>query len=397
MSVGRTVGVIAAGIVGVVLGGTAMLAIQGGAVTPRGGPGSVRGGSPDPIERRPEAPDALLAWTPGRMPAGFRSTAERLDAVEDVTVVRSGTAWMTSSRSHDGSVVDRPPKRLAIPIEVAGVDLGSYRPFLPPGERRGLEDLRGRSVFLGESSARLRRLGTGATLRFGGVAVTVVGILPDELVGAHEVLASTGTARLLGVTRPRYALIAPRQQVRSRALSRALQSLIPGPMQIRRPGETPYFRQGDAVLPPVSLKELFGEFAARPAPHGYLQVDTSWEREHLATRHVPLLGKIRCNRGIFPQLIGALREIRRQGLGHLIHSSDGCYSPRFINRDPGLGVSHHAWGIAFDVNAAENPFGGVPRQDRRLVEIFRDWGFTWGGGWIVPDAMHFEYQRPPAR
>jgi len=394
---GRAIGVIAAGVAGIVLGATAMLAIQGTAVTPRGGPGSVRAVQPDSIERRPEAPDALLAWTPGRMPSGFRSAAERLNAVENVTVVRSGTAWMTSSRSDNGPLVDHPRKRLAIPMEVAGVDPGSYRPFVPPGERRGVEELGGRSVFLGESSARLRRLGPGATLRFGGVEVEVAGILPDELVGAHEVLASTKTARRLGVTRPRYALIDPRQHVRDRALTRALQSLTPGPMQIRRPGETPYFRQGDAVLPPVSLKELFGEFAARPSPHGYLQIDPDWERAHLATKRVPLLGKIRCNRGIFPQLIGALREIRRQGLGHLIHSSDGCYSPRFINRDPGLGLSHHAWGIAFDLNAAENPFGGVPRQDRRLVEIFRDWGFTWGGGWIVPDAMHFEYQRPPTR
>ncbi len=381
MSPGRSLGLIAAGLVGVVVGGTAMLAIQGTAAVPRGGPGAIRD-TAVVVERRPEAPDTVLAWVPGRMPAGFRSGAERLSAVEHATVVRSGTAWMTSSRADDGSPVDRPAGRLAIPLEVAGVDLGSYQPFVPPGERRGLEALRsGRSVLLGESSARLRDLGVGATLRFGTLAVTVAGILPDELVGAHEVLASMKTARNLGVTRPRYGLIDPREHVRDRALSRALQTLVPGPMQIRRPGETPYFRQGDAVLPPVSLKELFGEFAARPAPNGYLRIDADWEREHLATRRVPLLGKIRCNRGIFPQLIGALREIRRQGLGHLIHSSDGCYSPRFINRDPGLGLSHHSWGVAFDVNAAENPFGGVPRQDRRLVEIFRDWGFTWGGGW----------------
>jgi hypothetical protein len=27
-----------------------------------------------------------------------------------------------------------------------------------------------------------------------------------------------------------------------------------------------------------------------------------------------------------------------------------------------------------------------------LVAIFRRWGFTWGGRWMRPDGMHFEFQ-----
>jgi hypothetical protein len=34
-------------------------------------------------------------------------------------------------------------------------------------------------------------------------------------------------------------------------------------------------------------------------------------------------------------------------------------------------------------------------QDPRLVEIFQQWGFTWGGQWLVSDPAHFEYVRPP--
>jgi D-alanyl-D-alanine carboxypeptidase len=27
--------------------------------------------------------------------------------------------------------------------------------------------------------------------------------------------------------------------------------------------------------------------------------------------------------------------------------------------------------------------------------VFERWGFTWGGRWLVPDGMHFEFLRFP--
>ena len=67
----------------------------------------------------------------------------------------------------------------------------------------------------------------------------------------------------------------------SASLRRLLRPLLPndlgvfGRVQVRAPGETPYFRAGDAVLPPVLLKALFGEFAARhvKGQPGSLEVD----------------------------------------------------------------------------------------------------------------------------
>jgi hypothetical protein len=32
-------------------------------------------------------------------------------------------------------------------------------------------------------------------------------------------------------------------------------------------------------------------------------------------------------------------------------------------------------------------------MDPRLIEIMERWGLAWGGRWIVPDGMHFEYLR----
>ena len=69
----------------------------------------------------------------------------------------------------------------------------------------------------------------------------------------------------------------------------------------------------------------------------------------------------------------------------------GCYSARFINRVPGSRLSHHAWGIALDLNVAENAYSTSPDIDRRLVNRFEEHGFTWGGDWLVPDGMHFEW------
>jgi hypothetical protein len=57
--------------------------------------------------------------------------------------------------------------------------------------------------------------------------------------------------------------------------------------------------------------------------------------------------------------------------------------------------SFHAYGAAIDINAPENPFGGIPTQDQRLVAVMEQWGFNWGGNFLVPDGMHFEYLQPP--
>jgi hypothetical protein len=36
-------------------------------------------------------------------------------------------------------------------------------------------------------------------------------------------------------------------------------------------------------------------------------------------------------------------------------------------------------------------------MDRRVVAVFTSLGFQWGGEWLIPDGMHFEYlTAPPA-
>jgi hypothetical protein len=152
------------------------------------------------------------------------------------------------------------------------------------------------------------------------------------------------------------------------------------------------------VLPPVQIKLLFGEFAAKPDPSrpGYLLVEPTWERSHIATEWVPILGRITCNVALFPQIRGVMRELIADGLADSVHSYSGCYARRYSNRDPSQAISHHTWGIAIDLNVPENLYGATPHQDPRLVRAFERWGFIWGGTFVLPDGMHFEYRRPPA-
>ncbi len=389
--------VASAGIAGLLAGAVLTLSIQGDASIPEHAP---RLAAPHDAFAMPERPDTFLAWTAGGLPEGFAAAARATEEIRRLVVVASDTAWLTRSINQGGEVVDDPPQTFAIPLEVAAVDPDAYAPFLPPADRGVTVALQRGQAILGESSAKLRGLGPGAELRFGKATVQVAAILPDELVGAHEVLVSRETGSRLGVSRDRYALLVPRTESSVRSLTKTLRRVLPPGtlLRLRAPGDTPYFRQGDAVLPPVIIKELFGEFAAKPRPGqpGFLTLDPVWVRTHITTERVPLLGDVTCNVALFPQIRGAIGELVDRGLSDTVTSFSGCYAARRVNRIPTAGISHHSWGIALDINVPQNPFGSTPNQHPRMVAAFERWGFIWGGSFIQPDGMHFEYRRPPA-
>jgi D-alanyl-D-alanine carboxypeptidase-like protein len=351
-------------------------------------------------------PATFLAWVPNGLPDGFGFHAAGLEGVVGETTVAEDNVWLRRSWSSYGAVVDAPRAPLAIPIDAMGVDPTTFARFLPPEDRSIADDLALGEGVLGATSAKLRGLGPGATLEFaGGVRVRIAAVLPDQVVGASELMVSRQTGAAIGIHKDRFLLlqVSPGSGSSPGALTKKLRALLPTTLgidrrvQVRAPGDTPYLRAGDAVMPPVLLKSLFGEFAARPAPGnpGYLQIQPSWERTNLVTEPVPLLGPVTCNRAIIPQLRGAMAELRRRGIGSLVRTYDGCFAPRFINRDPSAMISHHAWGVAIDLNAGTNVYGSPPHQDPRLVRVMQRWGFTWGGNFIVPDGNHFEYRRSP--
>jgi hypothetical protein len=401
---GRKIGAVlraaSAAAVGLVLGAVGSLVLQGsGRPLEPGAPAQPLHPALPELRGARTPPDTFLVWSYGGLPEGFGRRLRREPWVRRAVVVRSDDTWLTGSVSADGRIVDDPPRRLAIPFEAAAVDPSDYAWFLPPADRGVTRALAAGQGVLGTSSAALRGLGPGAVLGFGDVRVEVAAVLPDELVGANEVLVSREVGAAIGVRRARYALLEPRRDMGAREVARRIGPLFPRgtPFQVRAPGDTPYLRHGDAVLPPVRIKMLFGEFAARPDPDrpGYLLVDPAWVKEHIVTARVPLLGEITCNAALVPQIEGAMRELIRLGYGDLVRTYHGCYSPRHILRDPTANLSHHAWGIAFDINLSGNAFGEPPHQDPHLVRVLERWGFIWGGRFIVPDGNHFEYRRPP--
>jgi hypothetical protein len=150
-----------------------------------------------------------------------------------------------------------------------------------------------------------------------------------------------------------------------------------------------------AVLSGASVSDAVGTFTYTPHANGTVTPDSDWVREFIRTEQVPILGSVTCNKGMLPQLRGALTEIVQRGLAAKIHRNEyaGCYYPRFIARDPAKGLSLHSWGIAVDLNVPGNQRGTVGEMDRQVVSIFKKYGFAWGGDWNYTDPMHFEMAR----
>ncbi len=143
------------------------------------------------------------------------------------------------------------------------------------------------------------------------------------------------------------------------------------------------------VLPTALVKEMFGDFQIKERDGVWITTEPEWREENIQNKRMPILGITRCHRLMWEPLEGALNQILDEGLEEYLiieewKSSGGCYAPRRINRfDAGGSISRHAWGIAIDINTKS----GYPP---RVVEIFNDWGFAWGGTWTSPDEMHFE-------
>jgi D-alanyl-D-alanine carboxypeptidase len=394
-------------VLGLAVGGGTMLAVQrapdppGSVATPgsSAAPSPTVTGMPTPTGPAAPADRVLLVWSPGRLPEGLAGRVGRVPGVRAVTVVRGGLLGLAGSVDADGRPVDRPRPGTTIPLEAIGFDPATYPALLPASARAAFAGLRPGEALLGATSARLRRLGPGGRLRLGpgpegrGRWLTVAGVVDDDLVGAAEVAVTVAGAGTVGVSTDRY-LLAAYSGGRAAVAGRVRRALPPRlPVRLRGPGETPFFRAGDAVLPQAMVKERFGEFAWRKGPADSFVQDPAWQAAHLATARVPVLGRVRCNRALVPALAGAMGELRQRGLARLVDPGAyaGCWNPRLTRG--GSGVSRHAWGAAVDLNVAGNPTGLASAQDPRLVEVMERWGFTWGGRWLVPDPAHFEWLR----
>ncbi|HEY6414768.1 MAG TPA: M15 family metallopeptidase, partial [Acidimicrobiales bacterium] len=349
----------------------------------------------------PEAtPSVLLAWSrsgAGRgLDPGLEPAAVGFPGVGATSLVRAGGLDLVGSRDMEGGPVDALAPGWAISLDAAAVDPARHADFVPVADRAAIAGLRPGNAVLGRTSASLRRLAVGGVIELtGGGSVMVSGVVEEASIGGAELAVDVPTGERLGLTTPRYLLVAYRGDRAAledhlRAASR------PGTVvRFRGPGETHYLRHADAVLPQAQIKARFGEFSYRAGASGEFEQDPGWQTANVVTRRVPILGTVRCHRAIVDALVGALTDIEKAGLAGLVEQAgyDGCFNPRFVAGSDS--VSRHAWGVAFDMGFGSNPTGLESVQDPRLVEIFRRWGFTSGDSWLVPDAGHFEFVAPP--
>jgi hypothetical protein len=223
----------------------------------------------------------------------------------------------------------------------------------------------------------------GPQLRLGAIATTVPGI---------DLVVNRPRGDQLGIPRRNAVVVSLDDQVAPDDVRRDLQQVLGRRASVTDLTDAPGSGVYAARLVGGSVAEAVGSFGYRWSRDGTVAPDPAWVGASIATGEVPILGQVTCHRVMLPQLGAALQEVVDAGLASTIDPADfgGCYSPRFIGRDPGRGLSLHTWGIAVDLNVSGNQVGTAGTIDPRVVRIFESWGFAWGGRWSVPDPMHFE-------
>lgn len=161
---------------------------------------------------------------------------------------------------------------------------------------------------------------------------------------------------------------------------------------------------------PLSVQDkhrLFGRIQYRSAdnprdPEAVI-ITNGWEKNIVMVEIPQLVGvkgagrakKFPFHKKVAAQVQALFEMWAHYNYTQLILSYAGSWVPRFV-RGSRTTLSSHAWGTAFDINAAWNGYGRRPAMVgeegcvRELVEFAVDHGFYWGGWFPRSDGMHFE-------
>lgn len=158
-----------------------------------------------------------------------------------------------------------------------------------------------------------------------------------------------------------------------------------------------------ALVPPHGLDEICTSFGDI---FGYIATDhtleAAWQSEFLARITLPFplilswnhsqsITAITCHKLLTKTFVGVFDRIQSEGLQNKVTSFGGCFS--FRPQRTGTKLSTHAWGIAIDLNPETNQQGTAGEMDPKVIAVFREAGFKWGGDWQgkTRDPMHFQF------
>ncbi len=281
-------------------------------------------------------------------------------------------------------------------VRIAALDALEYRSVAPAATREA--GFVWKALLAGEAvvsfdAARKLGLESGGELRLPGYGPISVGAVADTAVPDFaDVVVDLAVGQSIGVGPARQVVIGAALGSDPTALRTRLRQ-VPG---IALRALVPTVPAGAEPEPMGTAEgDLIGSMRYRILKSGFIEPDPAWVTANIGVGTVPILGEVICHRLVFPQLGAALAEVEDDGLAHLIVRKQygGCYVPRFIARDPARALSMHAFGLALDINVAQNLYGTRGNMDPRIVAIFERWGFEWGGRWSPPDPMHFELTR----
>lgn len=353
-----------------------------------------------PAQATVPATDSIYLWESGGMTPETLAELEAIAEDRGLSVLQRHRGTLNLVRVARGEeVIQEPAPGFVIPMAALAIDPDQARPLI--GNTIG-DALASGGLVMGASSARLRGAEVGDAVTFEGwdgslVTLDLVAIAADEKVRWNELIVSTDTAATFGFERLSSVSIWGFDDK-----DELFRDLVVAFVDESVGVDADPARGLDDVLPNVLAKRYFGEFSYRyTGPGDRIEIDPEWVDANIVTVNLPLLGVFKCHRMTVPYLEAAIDEVIESGLSGIVDSADfqlagGCYNPRRIRGgDKGGALSRHSWGFAIDINPSTNPYGGVVAMDPQVAEIFRRWGFAWGGGWVFSDGAHFEWTRFP--
>jgi LysM repeat protein len=205
-----------------------------------------------------------------------------------------------------------------------------------------------------------------------------------------------GLARFNGITNPNAILIGQVIEIPS---TREFSSPKPEPVGI---GGGTAAARAPSLSRPRGYDEIvaaFGDVKANLDADGNLSQD--WVRQNIARARLPYplivswnhaqqVVSFACHRKLVNIFEHTFEAICDAGLQQKLQYFGGCFN--FRQKRTSSKLSAHSWGIAIDLNPETNPLGAAGNMDSRVITIFEQFNFKWGGEFRGgKDPMHFQY------